>query len=107
MEYKAESVQDVKNILATNSKFQEDFKQDPAGTVQQIQDTSVLPNTGVYKLVVGALGLVVLVIAISIAWRVASGKDIKDENVPTILTALGSAAVGALAGLLAPSPTKK
>lgn len=33
--------------------------------------------------------------------------NIEDKNVPTILTALGSAAVGALAGLLAPSPARK
>ena len=107
MEYKAESVQDVKNILATNSKFQEDFKQDPEGTIKQIQDTSTLPDNGVYRIVVSSLGLVILVIAIGIVWRVAAGTPIEDKNVPTILTALGSAAVGALAGLLAPSPTRK
>lgn len=107
MTYKAESVQDVKNILANNPQFQEDFKQDPQATVNQIQDTSTLPDTWVYRMVVGSLGLVILVIAIGIVWRVASGANIEDKNVPTILTALGSAAVGALAGLLAPSPARK
>lgn len=107
MAYTASSVQDVKNILATDSQFQADFKQNPQEATNKIEDTSILPDTWVYRMVVGSLGLVILVIAMGIVWRVASGNPIEDKNVPTILTALGSAAVGALAGLLAPSPSRK
>lgn len=107
MAYTASSVQDVKNILAGDSQFQAEFKQDPQEAIRKIEDTSTLPDTWVYRMVVGSLGLVILVIAIGIVWRVASGATIEDKNVPTILTALGSAAVGALAGLLAPSPARK
>jgi hypothetical protein len=107
MAYKAASVQDVKNLLTSDLQFQADFAQDPQKATSQIEDTTTLPDTWVYRLVVGFLGLVILVIALGIVWRVASGPTIEDKNVPTILTALGSAAVGALAGLLAPSPARK
>jgi len=107
MAYKASSVQDVKNILATDPKFQDEFKQDPQEAIKQIEDTSTLPDTWVYRMIVGSLGLVILFITSGIVWRVTFGAAIEDKDVPTILTALGSAAVGALAGLLAPSPTRK
>lgn len=53
----------------------------------------------VYRLIVGALGLLTLIAAVGGIMLVAGGK-----TAPDILVALGSAAVGALAGLLAPSP---
>lgn len=54
----------------------------------------------VYRMVVGFLGSTVLLVAVGtivLTWKGAG-------NVPDVLTALGSAAVGALAGLLAPTP---
>ena len=57
----------------------------------------------IYRIVVGSLSLVVLSVvlgAIFLSAKVSTG----DVKIPDILTALGSAAVGALAGLLAPSP---
>jgi hypothetical protein len=58
---------------------------------------------GSYRIVVGSLGLVVLVCAIGAIYLTAQPNA---KDVPAILVALGSAAVGALAGLLAPSPAK-
>ena len=58
----------------------------------------------IYRLVVGSLGLVILVIVIGIIVLMFTGKVASDQSIPTILTAIGSAAIGALAGLLAPSP---
>jgi len=55
----------------------------------------------VYRIVVGALGLAVLV---SIGGLIAL--TFADETAPEGLVALGPAAVGALAGLLAPSPAR-
>ncbi|WP_156330091.1 hypothetical protein [Bosea vaviloviae] len=54
----------------------------------------------VYRMVVGFLGSTVLMVAlgtIALTWHGVG-------NMPDVLTALGSAAVGALAGLLAPTP---
>jgi hypothetical protein len=53
-------------------------------------------------MVVGALGLVVLLAILGAILLAVNGKTI-----PEVLTALGSAAGGALAGLLAPSPVNR
>ncbi|MEJ5330790.1 MAG: hypothetical protein WHT07_11635 [Desulfobaccales bacterium] len=58
------------------------------------------PDAWIYRLVVGSLGLTVLLVVIG-AIVLSLGNV---QEIPAVLTAIGSAAVGALAGLLAPSP---
>lgn len=61
----------------------------------------------IYRIVVLALGATVLIVvggAVALAFAHNGTGDVK---IPEVLTAIGSAAVGALAGLLAPSPGKK
>lgn len=55
-----------------------------------------------YRLVVGVLGIVVLV-----ATAGAIILTVYDLDIPELLTALGSASVGALAGLLTPLGTSR
>jgi len=56
----------------------------------------------VYRMVVAALGLAVLASLIGAIMLATQGRP-----TPELLIALGSAAVGGLAGLLAPSPLNK
>jgi hypothetical protein len=57
----------------------------------------------VYRMVVGVLGALVLIVALgAIVLVMFNGKD-----VPQGILALGSAAVGGLVGLLVPSPVEK
>jgi hypothetical protein len=56
-----------------------------------------IPPSPVYRMVVGALGLIGVIAIIGAIVLVALGK-----NAPDVLVALGSASVGALAGLLMP-----
>jgi hypothetical protein len=56
----------------------------------------------VYRMVVGALGIVVIAVVFGVIYMTTSQST--PVEVPDVLTALGSAAIGALAGLLAPSP---
>jgi hypothetical protein len=53
----------------------------------------------IYRIVVGALSLAVLITIVGLIILAMTGR-----TAPEGLIALGSAAVGALAGLLAPSP---
>ena len=84
---------------------EQEFRDNPKEAIQKYTQSQI-PNTTIYKMVVGSLGLVIVIITLGIVWRIASGDSIEDKNIPTILTALGSAAIGALAGLLAPSPSR-
>lgn len=104
MEQQVKNFQNFKEILSNDPDVQAAFKEDPKRAIQKFSDSAALPDNWIYRIVVGSLGAVVLIITMGIVWRVASGSVINDSNVPTILTAIGSAAIGALAGLLAPSP---
>lgn len=81
------------------------FKADPGGELSKAAVASDEPaykgDKAVYRIVVIALALVMLTAAVGaivISWN--------GKSMPESLVALGSAAVGALAGLLAPSPVR-
>jgi hypothetical protein len=84
--------------VANDPKLQEQIKADPVMTIANLA-APLQSDVWIYRMVVGALGLVVL-IAIIGTIRLAN----TPSGVPDALISLGSAAVGALAGLLAPSP---
>ena len=97
-----ESAQALADTVSQDQSLQNQIKQDPA-TVLQSLAVPALPDTWIYRMVVGSLGLTVL-IALLGAIVLAC---IRDGKIPDVLTALGSASVGALAGLLAPSPVAR
>jgi hypothetical protein len=79
---------------------------DPAAIIRQTADTArdVVPiyrnDAWVYRMVVGFLGAAIILVIVSYTVYALIGTN----NVPDGLVAIGSAAIGALAGLLAPSP---
>lgn len=96
---------EFKRELEINPDLQNQFKQDPLMAVKQFQQSNPLTtDVWVYRIVVASLGLTIIAIIIGVLILVGSSKITQDNHVPTILTAIGSAAIGALAGLLAPSP---
>lgn len=99
--------QDFKQTLQNDPNLQKAFQDDPKAAIEKISDDAFIPDNWIYRIVVGSLGLVIVIITLGIVWRVAFGQPMDDKNVPTILTAIGSAAIGALAGLLAPSPSRR
>ena len=58
----------------------------------------------IYRIVVGLLGLAILASLIFTFFLSVWSTSPQDLKIPDIFLAIGSAAVGALAGLLAPSP---
>jgi hypothetical protein len=84
--------------VARDQHLMDELRADPETTLARL-DSEPVPDTGVYRIVVGSLGIVVIICVIGAIYLTAVGK-----TAPEILIALGSAAVGALAGLLAPSP---
>ncbi len=90
----------------------EQIKNNPEDTLRKLAAiaTKHLPppplvrDSGIYYMVVGALGLVCVTVAIGSTVLSLMQTTV---NIPDIMTALGSAAIGALAGLLAPSPAAK
>ena len=99
------NVDEFKKELATNVELQQQFKDDPIKAADQItQKTPLETDPWIYRIIVLALGFTILFIIIGVIVLLGTGRISDDKSVPTILTAIGSAAIGALAGLLAPPP---
>lgn len=79
---------------------------DPLSVIQEAADTadeaSWTKDKWLYRVAVGVLGALALIAAIGAIVLVSLGK-----TTPEVLVSLGSAAVGALVGLFAPSPTSR
>jgi hypothetical protein len=96
---------EFKEELSVNKSLQDQFKADPVAAVNQINQLNPLTaDVWIYRIIVLALGLTILSIIIGVIVLIGTGQIQDDKGVPTILTAIGSAAIGAVAGLLAPPP---
>lgn len=101
MAVKLQSVSELAVRVAQDPALEAEIKANPAATIAGLA-APLQSDVWIYRMVVGALGLSVLGGVIGAIVLAAYGKPI-----PELLVALGSAAVGALAGLLAPSPVQR
>ena len=95
------SFSEFKNELLSNEQLQNEFRNDPVKTILLFEEP--VPDTWIYRLVVGALGFAILLVIIGVVILATSCKSIETPII-TLFTAIVSGSVGALAGLLAPSP---
>lgn len=98
---RVETATELAAQVAQDPELQAEIRANPARAIADLA-MPLQTDVWIYRMVVAALGLVVL-IGISGTIYLANTAN----GVPDALISLGSAAVGALAGLLAPSPTGK
>jgi hypothetical protein len=99
-------------MILENPSVLDAVKNDPEKTLQGLAKnaTKHLPppplirDSGIFYLVVIALGLVAVLGVAGAIYLAASVQGGTTPQIPDTITALASAAIGALAGLLAPSP---
>jgi len=84
------------HAVTSDPELADKLKTDPVGTVNSAAQPQV-PDTWVYRMVIGILGIAVL-------GAIVSG-FVNSEHANLVIP-LGSTALGALAGLLAPSPVR-
>jgi hypothetical protein len=102
---KIKSFEEFEATLKEDEELQQKFKDDPVGALNHINHESPLTtDKWIYRIIVIGLSLTIFTIIIGILILVGRGDIKENADVPTILTALGSAAIGAVGGLLAPSP---
>jgi len=101
---KVDSVRELVTMIKKDKSLEEEIRKDPAKAITKITEESPLKtDKWIYRIVVSALGLAVLL-------AVSGGIYLAAKQVaatPEILIAIGSAAVGALAGLLTPTPGRR
>jgi archaellum biogenesis protein FlaJ (TadC family) len=102
---KIKSFKEFRDQLSEDKDLQDQMKTDPLATINSFEAIPPSDDKIIYRLVVIILGMVVvLTISAVIFIALKSGGSDVDKMIPTILTATCSAAIGALTGLLAPSP---
>ncbi len=103
--YTFKSNEDFLQNLNSNSEIQNMFKNDPIAAMDNIEIVNPLAtDKWVYRLIVIALGLTILITITGVIVLVGIDKVNDGKGVPDVITAIGSAAIGALAGLLVPPP---
>jgi len=81
------------------SQSEEETKVIIQEAVAEAKELSIVPDTKVYRLAVWFLGLIVILALIAQALLVWNSGNVK---IPEGLVAIGSLAIGALAGMLSP-----
>jgi hypothetical protein len=99
------TTRDLVKRLEKDKWLQDEIRKDPAKAIAQIAGPPLETDVWIYRLVVLSLGLTVIMVVVGAIFL--TGMSPKARGVPEVLISLGSAAIGALAGLLAPSPGKK
>ena len=95
---KIKNFEQLARSINQDPELAQKMKEDPVRTIEEITAAHV-PDTVVYRIVVVALGLAILV---ALAGAIAIA--MMQLTIPDILLSVASAAVGALAGLLTPLP---
>lgn len=100
------------NKVINSPELTQKVKDDPAAELPKIakdvirdMETPLKWDKWIYRIVVASLGSVIIIVVTGAIFLAATKTG--DVKIPEVLTAIGSAAVGALAGLLAPSPATK
>ena len=101
-----QSAKELADRVAQDPQLQEEIKADPVKAIAGLV-TPLHTDVWIYRMVVSVLGLTVLVTVAGMIYLSAQSSKDWSYIIPDALVALGSAAVGALAGLLAPSPSSK
>ncbi len=102
MQNKIRSFNRFKTTLEKGPIIQQEFKSDPLEAIKKFQSVSRFNDKQIYRLAVLFLGLIVLTICIGAIILTGLNAKEKGFEVPDILVATASTAIGAVAGLLTP-----
>lgn len=104
----ADWIKDEPELLNPNRKDAKELIDKMAENfIKHYPTPALVSEAGIYYLVIAFLGAVSTLAIIGTLILSIMSIDKDTINIPDVITALGSAAIGALAGLIAPSPVNK
>ncbi len=89
------NIEELTQLARNDADLRQKIAEDPVGTLETF---AVVPDTRVYRYTVLALAAALLISLLGSVWLAAG-----DGDVPDVLIASASGAIGALAGLIRPS----
>ncbi len=90
-----------KTIISQNAQLAPEIKENPHKLVTNVE-TPLQKDQWIYRIVVSALALIIVSCIGSAVWLQS-----QHQEIPEILTGLGTGALGGLTGLLTPTPSKE
>lgn len=94
----------IQEVLSDPTSLAE-IKEDPKKFLENVEIKNPLQTDRcIYRILVSGLVITILAIITFVFVLLLTKNNMTDAQIPTIFTAIGSAAIGALAGLIAPSP---
>jgi len=102
---KIKSFEEFQKVLSDSEELQTRFKTDPVKAVNEFtQQNPLYTDNRIYRIIVIGLSITIVSVILGILILMSMGQIDGDKSVPTIVTAIGSASIGAISGLLAPTP---
>ena len=98
---RASTATDLAELVRTDPDLQAEVKKDPVETLERLS-RPLESDLWIYRIVVGTLAFSILAVIVASTVIVL----VQDSDVPDVLVAIGTGAIGALAGLLAPVPSR-
>lgn len=95
-------IQEAASLIQQNPDLQNKLQADPMGTLNTMAAMPLQTDVWIYRVVVASLGAVALVAIVGGIMLAFYAKP-----TPEGVIALGATAIGAIAGLLAQSPSRK
>lgn len=102
----AKSISEVVGKLNDNPTLKQKFLTDPMTFLESVNEKPI-ENKWVFLTIVAIVGLVLLASIVLGSIIIFRSPDMEKANVPQFLISIGSTALGALVGLLSPSPASK
>jgi hypothetical protein len=101
MDRRASTATDLTELVRDHPELQEEVKKDPVEALERLS-RPLEQDLWIYRIVVGTLAISILAVIVASTVIVLT----QEGDVPDVLVAIGTGAIGALAGLLAPVPSR-
>ena len=94
----------LRQELDKSTALKQKFINDPMQFINSINTNEPLKDKKVFLFIVGIVGVVLLCSIVLGAIIIFKSADVSKAKVPEFIVSIGSTALGAIVGLLAPSP---
>ena len=100
----AKNVKSLLSQIKNDKSLEDSLKNDPITFLENVKEPSPMSRTPVFLTIVAIVGAVLIASIVMGSIIIFNAENKESAQVPQFLVAIGSTAMGALVGLLAPTP---
>jgi hypothetical protein len=99
-----QTINELARKIAQDPELEQKIKDNPVNALAELA-SPILTDKWIYRIVVVALGSLIIISIVGALYLTSQSTATYEFQVPDAVLALGSTAIGALAGLLVPPPS--